>query len=124
MQGGAASWDSSGCEKICRPGLRSCESSGFRGNARVFQFHATNHSVNKRVVLLRGLRGAAGFCMFQLRVQERAAAPTLPVTLPEPVSKSFLHVGDVVMRRQDTSCARVQVIEPFVGDMCVALRFL
>ena len=47
--------------------------------------------------------------MFQLWVQERAAASTLPVTLPEQVAKSLLGVGDVVMRRQDTSRTRVQV---------------
>ena len=33
---------------------------------------------------------------------------------------SFLHVGDVVVRRQDTSRARVQVVEPLVGDLRVA----
>ena len=39
-----------------------------------------------------------------------------PVTLPEPVAESLLDVGDVVVRRQDTSHARVQVVKPLVGD--------
>ena len=60
--------------------------------------------------------------MFQLWVQEGAAAPTLPVTHPECVSK-FLLVRDAVVRRQDTSRARVQVVEPFVGDLRVAQVF-
>ena len=55
--------------------------------------------------------------MLQVRVQERAAPPTLPVTLPEPVAKALLDVSDVVMRRQDTSHSSVQVVEPFVGDL-------
>ena len=55
--------------------------------------------------------------MFQLWVQEGAAAPTLPITLPEPVAKSLLDVGDVVMRRQDTSRTGVQVEKTSAGDL-------
>ena len=40
-----------------------------------------------------------------------------------PVSKSLLHIGDVVVRRQDTSSARVHMMEPLVGDMRVAQVF-
>ena len=42
FQGRAASGDSSRSENIGQPGLRSCELLGFRGNARVCQFHVTN----------------------------------------------------------------------------------
>ena len=38
-------------------------------------------------------------------------------------SKSFLHVGNVVVRRQDTARARVQVLEPLVRDLRVAQVF-
>ena len=39
---------------------------------------------------------------------------------PRSVSESFLHVVEVVVRRQDTSSTGVQVDKPFVGDMRVA----
>ena len=61
--------------------------------------------------------------MLQLRVLKGPAAPTLPVTLSEPVAKSLLDVGDVVMRSRDTSRTRVQVVKPLVGDLSVALVF-
>ena len=61
--------------------------------------------------------------MFQRIVPEKVAAPTLPVTLPEPVAKSLLDVGDVVMRRQDTSRTVVQVVQPFVGDLRITQVF-
>ena len=80
VQGRTVSWDSSGGDNISQSALRSGEFSGFRGNARVREFHAADHSVNTSVVSSRGFSGAAGFCMLQLRVQERGAAPTLPVT--------------------------------------------
>ena len=118
-----ASWDSSGGKNISRPGLRSGESSGFRSIARVRKFHAANNCVNTRTVHPRGFSGAAGFCMLQLRVREGAAAPTLPITLPEPVAKSLLDVGDEVMRRQETSRTGVQVEKPFVGDLSMTQVF-
>ena len=31
-----------------------------------------------------------------------------------------VNIGNVIMRRQDTSCARVQVVKPLVGDLVVA----
>ena len=34
-----------------------------------------------------------------------------------------MHIGNAVVRRQDTLRARVQVVEPFVGDMRVAQVF-
>ena len=55
--------------------------------------------------------------MLQSGVQKEAAAPTLPITLPEPVAKSLLDVGDVVVRRQDTSRTSVQLEKPSVGDL-------
>ena len=59
--------------------------------------------------------------MFQLWILEGAPASTLPTNHPESVSEFFfLHVGNVLVRRQDTSRARVQVVEPFVGDLRVA----
>ena len=33
---------------------------------------------------------------------------------------SILHVGDVIVRREDTSRTRVQVVEPLVGDLSMA----
>ena len=76
--------------------------------------------VNTRVVTPCGFSGAAIFCTLQLRVLKGAAAPTLPVILPEPVAKSLLDVGVVVMRRQDTSRTGVQVKKPSVGDLSMA----
>ena len=37
--------------------------------------------------------------------------------------ESFLHVGDVIVRRKDTSHTRIQLIEPLVGEMRVAQIF-
>ena len=122
IQGRTASVDSSGGENIGRPGLRSGEPFGFH-HARVCKFHAADHSVNARRVSSRGFGCAAGFCMFQLWVWEGAAASTLPTAHPESVAESFLHVGDVIVRRQDTSRARVQVVKPLVGDLRVTQVF-
>ena len=61
-------------ENVSRPGLRNCEPPGFRGNAKVCQFHAADHFVNTSVVPPRGFGVAAGFCVFQLWVQEGTAA--------------------------------------------------
>ena len=41
----------------------------------------------------------------------------LTKTCPCPVTKSLLHVGDVVVRPQDTSRTPVQAVEPFVGHI-------
>ena len=67
----------------------------------------------------RGFGGAASFSVYQLWVQEGAAQAALNKACPRPVAKSFLHVGDVVVRRQDTSRKRVQVVEPHVRDVRV-----
>ena len=96
-------------------GLRSSEPPGFRGNAGVCQFHAADYRMNTRVVPPRGFGAAAGFCVFQLWVLEGSAAPALAAPHPDSVAESFLNVGNVIMRRQDTSRARVQVVEPFCG---------
>ena len=61
--------------------------------------------------------------MFQLLVQEGATQSALAKSCLRPVSKSFLHVGDVVVRRQDTSRTRVHVMEPLVGDLRMAQVF-
>ena len=119
VQGRTASGDSSGSESISWPGLRSCELPGFRGDARVCKNQAADHSVNARVVCSCGFGSAAGFCKFQLWVQEGAAASTLSATHPDSVAESFLNMGNAVVRRQDTSRARVQVVKPLVGDLSV-----
>ena len=98
-------------------GLRSC---GFRGNARLCQFHATNYGMNTRVVLPRGFGGAAGFCVCQLWVHEGNTALALGTTYPDSVAESFLNVGKTIVRRQDTSRARIQVAKPLAGDLSVA----
>ena len=108
---------------ISRPGLRSSEPPAFRIKARICQFQSADRGVNTRVVPLRGLAAAASLTMFQLWVQEGATQTALAKSCPLSVTESFVHVGDVIMRRQDTSCARVQVTEPFVGDMRVAQVF-
>ena len=125
VQGGATSWDSSGSENISRPGLCFCEPSGFRGDARVCECQSAHHSVNACVVSSRSFGGAAGFFVFQLWVQEGAAQAALAESCPCHVSKSFLHMGDVVMRRQDTSRTRVQVVKPTCGSHAsgTSLRF-
>ena len=76
--------------------------------------------MNTRVVPPRGFGGAAGFCVFQLRFQEGATTSALATSHPDSVTQSFLHVGDAVLRCQDTSTARVQVVKPLVGDLSVA----
>ena len=39
---------------------------------------------------------------------------------PLSVAESFLNVGNLIVRCQDTSRARVQVVKPLVGDLSVA----
>ena len=116
IQGRTASGDSSGGANISRPGLRSGESSA----SAVMPWSASfaDYSVNARIVSSRGFGCAAGFCIFQ--VLEENAASTLPTTHPKSVAESFLHIGNVVMRCQDTSCVRVQMVKPVVGDLRVA----
>ena len=70
-----------------------------------------------------GFGGAASFSVFKLWVQEGTVCSALPKACPRRVAKSFLHVGDVVVRRQDTSRTWVHLVEPFVGDMRVAQVF-
>ena len=118
VQGRTASGDSSGGETISRPGLPSCEPPGFRGNAKVSQFHATNNSMDTRVIPSLGFGSAVGFRKFQLRVQEGRAAPKLAISHKKYVAQSSLHVGDVIV--EDTSRTRVKVVEPLLGDLRVA----
>ena len=121
IQGRAASWDSSGGENISRPGLRSCEPSGFRSGAWVCEFLSAQPQRERIRSILAWLRRCCRFLrVFQLWVQEGATQAALAKCCPRSVSKSFLHIGDVVVRRQDTSRARIQVVEPLVGDVRVA----
>ena len=73
--------------------------------------------MNTRVVPSRGIGGAAGFCVFRLWAHEGPAASALATF---PPSFSFLHVDNVVVRREDTSRTRIQVVEPLVWDLGVA----
>ena len=68
----------------------------------------------------RGFGGAASFSVFELWVQEGAARAARSKACPYSIAKSFLHVGDVVVRRQDT---HVLVTEPLVGNARVAQVF-
>ena len=90
IEGRTASGNSRGCENISRPGLRSGESSGLRGNARVRKFHAADHGVNTRTVHPRRFSGAALLCVFQLWVQEGTAVLALSASHPDSVAESFL----------------------------------
>ena len=120
IQSRAASWDSSGGEKISRSGLRFCGSYRFLGDARVRKFKSTEDGVNASMVSSSGFGGAASLSMVQLWLQEGTTQSALTKASPRSVAKSFLHVGDVVVRRQDTLRTRLHVVEPLVGDMRVA----
>ena len=74
--------------------------------------------MNARVVP-HGFSVAAGFCVFQLRVRGGTATTAL-ATHPGSAAESLLDISNVVVRRQDTSRARVQVVKPLVGDLSVA----
>ena len=66
-----ASRDSSGFQKRKNwPGLRFCESSGFRGNPRISMLQSSHKGVNTSVVSSGGFSGAAGLTILELRVQE------------------------------------------------------
>ena len=112
-------WDSSGREDISRPGLRCCEPSGINRTAWVCGFQPTQDGVKTCVVSSCGFGSVASLSVFQLWVQKGTTQSVLAKTYPRSVAKSFLHVGDVVVRRQDTSRTRIQVVEPFVAHMRV-----
>ena len=82
-------------------------------------FQTTHQDLDTSVVTSRGFRGAASSCVLQVWVQERATQAAFSWPRPRPVSKSFLHVGDVAVRREDTSRASIQVIEPLLRDLSV-----
>ena len=109
----------SGGEHISRPGLRSGEPSGFRRVSCHKQQNERTHSV------LAWLR----LCCRFLRVPTVGLGsgsrkePQHRHCHPPRVAGSFVHVGNVIVRRQDTSRARVQVVEPLVGDLRVAQDF-
>ena len=99
----------SGGEHVSRPGLRSGGSSGFRGNAGVSKFHAPDQREHTRsasrvasAVLQVSACSSVGF----------RKGPQHRHCLPDSVTKSFLHVGDVILRREDTSRTGVQVENP------------
>ena len=79
-------------------------------NARICQFHAADHGVNACVVCARGFGVAAGFCVFQLWVQE-GTATLLLASHPDSVAKSFANVGNVIMRCQRVSRWKSQLWE-------------
>ena len=118
-QGGAASWDSGGSEKISPPGLRCCEPSEFRGNAWVCEFQSTQDGGNTCVVSPSGFRSAASSTVFKLWVQEETKLSALKAC-PCSVTKSFLHIINVIVRHKDTHRTRVKVVEPLVRDTRVA----
>ena len=64
-------------------------------------------SVNTGVVPPRGVGGSASFSVFKLWVQEGTTQSELTNACPRSVAMSFLHVGDVIVRRQDPSRTRV-----------------
>ena len=80
----------------------------------------TNYGVNTRLVPPRGFGGAASFCVLQLWIQKGTAASALATSHPDSVAETFLNVGNMSVRREDTSRACVQVVEPLVGDLSVA----
>ena len=96
---------------------------GFGRNTWVCELLSTRDGVNIRRVSSCGFGGAASLSLFQLWVQEGTTQTILTKALPGSVAKSFLHKGDVIVRRQDTSRTRIQVVEPFVGHMRVAQAF-
>ena len=71
-------------------------------------------------VASRGFGSAASLSMFQVRVQECSTQTKSALTCVDPIAWSSLHVDDKVVRRQDTPRTCVQVMEPFVRDVCVA----
>ena len=97
--------------EISRPGLRFCESSGFCGDLLVRWFQSTQDGVDACVLSSITFGGAASFSVFELGDQERSTQRALAEASPRSVAKSFLHVGDVIVRRQDTSRTRVQVVD-------------
>ena len=57
---------------------------------------------------------------FQLRIWEGTAALALSASHTDSLAESFLVVGGAVVRRKDTSRARVQVVKSLVGALSVA----
>ena len=116
----ATVYDRSGDSSVVRisAGL-DCEPVSPLGSV-VMPGSASFFSMNARVTTPRGFGSAAGFCVFQLWILEGATASALATSHPDSVAESFLNIGNVVVRRQDTSRARVQVVKPLVGDLNVA----
>ena len=77
--------------------------------------------MNTRAVPTSGFGGAAGFSVVELWAQS-----ALTKACPRPVAKSFLHVGDAVVRRQDMWDMRVaqvfdscHLLPSSFGEECV-----
>ena len=79
--------------------------------------------MNARVVSQSGFGGAANSSVFEVGVQEGSTQPALAKASPRSVAKSFLYVGDEIVRCQHTSRTRVLVVQPFVRDMRVTQVF-
>ena len=98
-QGRTASGDRSGGGYISRPGFRSGDSTGFRSNARICKFHAADQCQRTRSFL--AWRPLCCKFLHVPTVGPGTAASTLPTTHPESVAESYLHIGDVIVPRQD-----------------------
>ena len=99
-----------------------CEAVSLLGSVVMRQFNAADHSVNARVVPQRGFGVAAGFWVLQAVGPRGTAASTLSAAHPDSVAEPLLNMGKVVVRRQNTSRARVQVVKPLVGDLSVVYK--
>ena len=64
-------------------------------------------SVDACVVSSSVFGGAVDFSLFNLGVQEGSTQLALAKARPRSVAESFLHVGDVLVRRQNTARTRV-----------------
>ena len=90
---------------------------------QVCKFQAADHSVNAMRGVTAWLRRCCRFLRVPAVGPRRSCTGGARQICPRSVSKSFRHVGDVVVRGHDTSRTRVEVIEPLVGDMRVAQVF-
>ena len=74
-------------------------------------------------VVTGGFSGTAGFSVFELGVQKGSTQTAWIQARPRSVAESLVHIGDAIEWRKDTSCARVQVVKPFMRDKRVTQVF-
>ena len=85
------------------------------GGAKVCQFHATQTIAWTHP---RGIGSAAGFlCVPTAGTGKNCSTSTRSASHSDSVAESFLHIGNVIVRCQDTSCPGGK---PLVGDLSVA----